>query len=203
MRSKFYQDKLMEECFAAWLDEHFYPNFPFPFEEGARINDRDVQKVGVDVYLENKGEEYNIDEKATLHYINRNISTFAFELMNRSSGAQGWLFNHDYITTHYLLCWPNAEDSYPTSKEEFTSSEIMLIKREDLINLLESKGLSESKIKELVNKYLPQVTREKFQFELEPGIRLFFTEWLAEKPVNIVINKSILKQIALFYDLVK
>lgn len=198
MKSKFYEDKRLEELFGEWLDTHFYATGAIShITKIQRINDAEYQKKGVDVVLQTNNSKLIIDEKATLHYVNKNIPTFAFELLNRTSGAQGWLFNHSYFTTHYLLAWPNAVN--PNSimnAEDFTYADIMLIERAALISLLAEKGLTEETLVEKVSFYLPRVTRESFKFELVPGINLFFTEWLSEKPVNIVVKKNLLDTIA-------
>lgn len=201
MRSKFYEDKRLEELFGSWLDSHLYPSFPVEGLSGfQRVNDENYQKKGIDTIVQAKGNKLLIDEKATLHYINKNIPTFAFELLNRTSGAQGWLYNQSYLTTHYLLAWPNATnpDSILESGD-YSNADVMLIERASLIDMLAKKRLDKTALKEKVDYYLPKVTRQSFKFELVPGITLFFTEWLAEKPINIVIKKNLLDTIAIFH----
>lgn len=201
MRSKFYEDKRLEELFGSWLDAHLYPSFPLEgFLKFQRVNDENSQKKGIDTIVQVKDTSLLIDEKATLHYINKNIPTFAFELLNRTSGAPGWLYNRSYHTTHYLLAWPNSSNSDCIFKsDDFSNADVMLIERASLIGMLAQIGLDENTLSEKVNYYLPKVTQQSFKFELVPGITLFFTEWLAEKPVNIVIKKSILDNIAIFH----
>lgn len=202
MISKFYEDKRLEELFGSWLDAHLYPSFPVEGLIGfQRVNDENYQKKGIDTVVQAKDIKLIIDEKATLHYINKNIPTFAFELLNRTSGAQGWLYNHSYLTTHYLLAWPNASNPDSIRKaDDYTNADVMLIERASLIDMLASKRLDETALREKVNYYLPKVTRENFKFELVPGITLFFTEWLSEKPINIVIKKNLLDTIAIFHQ---
>ena len=111
VRSKFYEDKRKEELFGVWLDSHFYKYMLGKYKNITRNTDVALQKRGVDVIIETySGKLIYIDEKATLQYINKNISTFAFEIRNTTSGAQGWLYNLNYITDYYLLAWPNATD---------------------------------------------------------------------------------------------
>ena len=201
MKSKYYEDNRLEELFGEWLDKHFYATNPITINARVqRINDAKLQKKGADVVVQNSNSKLIIDEKATLHYIGKSIPTFAFELLNRTSGAQGWLFNSSYLTTHYLLAWPNAVN--PNSilnSEDYSDADVMLIERAALIEMLAQTGLTEEALVEKVSFYSPRVSRENFKFELVPGINLFFTEWLAEKPVNIVIRKNILDTIAVFH----
>ncbi len=201
MRSKFYEDKRLEELFGSWLDTHLYSSLPVEgFSGFQRVNDVRYQKKGIDTVVQAKDTKLLIDEKATLHYINKNIPTFAFELLNRTSGAQGWLYNHSYLTTHYLLAWPNASNPDNILKaDDYSSADVMLIERTSLIDMLAQKGLDETALREKVDYYLPNVNRQNFKFEMVPGITLFFTEWLAEKPVNIVIKKNLLDTIAIFH----
>lgn len=201
MRSKFYEDKRLEELFGSWLDAHLYSSFPLEgFSGFQRVNDEKYQKRGIDTVVQTKDTKLLIDEKATLHYINKNIPTFAFELLNRTSAAQGWLYNHSYLTTHYLLAWPNASNPDSIYKaDDYSNADVMLIERASLIDMLTQVGLDEKALREKVDYYLPRITRENFKFELVSGITLFFTEWLAEKPVNIVIKKNLLDNIAVFH----
>lgn len=104
VRSKFYEDKRKEELFGVWLDNHFYRNMLGKYKSITRNVDAVLQKKGVDVIIiTNEDKTIYIDEKATLQYINKRIPTFAFEIRNTTSGAQGWLYNPDYITDYYLL----------------------------------------------------------------------------------------------------
>ena len=86
---------------------------------------------------------------------------------------------------------------------DFTCSDVMLIERVALVEMLAQKGLTEDKLRERVDFYSSRVTRQDFKFELVPGINLFFTEWLAEKPVNIVIKKNLLDTVAIFHKSIK
>lgn len=82
-RSKYDEDKRKEELFAKWLDKYYYSTKIPPSKKITRIYDEKLQKVGIDVIVESgRGNIFYIDEKATLHYINKNIPTFAFEILN-------------------------------------------------------------------------------------------------------------------------
>ena len=105
--SKWKDDKRKEECLGRWLDSHYYSKLP-NFHHFERIFDRTTQRKGVDVILyketlPNVFSKTYIDEKASLSYVNRQLPTFAFELKNGQSGAEGWLYNKKYMTDTYIL----------------------------------------------------------------------------------------------------
>ncbi len=201
--SNFHEDKRKEELFGTWLDNHFYIRMVGKYKSITRNSDATLQKRGVDVIIEkNDGNIIYIDEKATLQYINKNIPTFAFEIRNNTSGAQGWLYNPNYITDYYLLAWPNATDERIPNAESFTNTEVMSIKRSSVVQLLLDNGLTEQKILDLVQQYQNRLS-ETNKFEIAPGITLNFNQSLAERPITIVVKKNILLQYADYHTVVK
>lgn len=203
VRSKFYEDKRKEELFGVWLDNHFYKYMLDKYKNITRNTDVALQKKGVDVIIETYSKKLiYIDEKATLQYINKRIPTFAFEISNTTSGAQGWLYNPDYITDYYLLAWPNAVDESIPNAEAFTETEVMSIKRSSVIQLLTDNGLTEEHILELVQQYQGQIDI-KNKLEIVSGITLNFNQSLAERPINVVIKKNLLSKYADYSKFVK
>ena len=210
LRSKFYEDKRRERLFGQWLDKYFYNYIKNGctelgiIKEFKRVENEIMQKKGVDIIaIDNAGKEIYIDEKASLHYINKNLPTFAFELRNRTSGKQGWLFNPYYITDYYLLCWPNADDEAVFDEESFSSSEVMLIGRKKLLEFLLDKGLTEQKIYGKILSYEKDARPGNNTFLLEPGLKLNFNFTLREQPVNLVIWKNQLKKCASYYAIIR
>lgn len=202
VQSKFHEDKRKEELFGVWLDSHFYPKFKESYKSITRNTDVLLQKRGVDVIVETlTGTILYVDEKATLQYINKRIPTFAFEIMNTSSGAQGWLYNPAYLTHYYLLAWPNASDEGIPDAESFFDTEVMSIRRSRVIELLCDSGLTESRISELVEGYSRRLS-ENNRFEIAKGITLNFNLSLAEKPINVVVKKELISKYADYSALV-
>ena len=192
MKSIYDKDKILEEKFAKWLDDNFY-------EELAkrelilgwyRVNGEKLQKEGKDtIIITNAGNEVVIDEKATLHYINKDIPTFAFELKNQSSGAKGWLINNSLKTDYYLLAWPSGNDKI-ISSEDFLYSDIMIIGKNDILSLLTDNRVDISNIDAFINENLKHVSEEHNKFEIAPGISFNVNYSLAERPINIVIRRD-------------
>lgn len=101
-----------------------------------------------------------------------------------------------------MLAWPNATDERIPNAESFTNTEIMSIKRSSVVQLLVDNGLTEQGILELVQQYQSRLS-ETNKFEIVPGITLNFNQFLAERPINVVVKKNILSQYADYSTVVK
>ncbi len=205
MISKFLNDKKLEELFSQFLDENFYEKLVKEqlILDWYRVNEEELQKQGKDVILVvSATEEKIIDEKATLHYINKDIPTFAFEIINQQSGKIGWLFDDEKETEYYLLAWPNGNE-INERKVDFISSKILLIKRINVIKLLEEHGLDKVKIFELTRKYSDIATPCCNKFTLADGVKLNFNFRLHERPINLVISRRLLIEKSDFYIFIK
>ena len=198
MESYFEEDKRQEELFGKWLDIHFYPNLHqinnVSISGIERCFDLIRQKQGIDVIIKNHmGEIVCLDEKAALHYITRNINTFSFEIRNDTSGNPGWLYNKYYRTNYYLLAWPKASDVSIPDENAFTTSEFVLIRRDNVINLLNEKGLNEVSIEKKIREhYSKRFTKQNFY--LADGVILNFNITLPERPINVLISKELLRE---------
>lgn len=200
-KSTYESDKRKEELFAEWLDKYFYARIQNYYENIYRITNKNTQKRGIDVVIKSfDGSELKVDEKATLDYINKNIPTFAFEVKNRTSGREGWLYNKSLETDYYLLAWPNSECDYINEADDFSSASIMTIRRERVKELLNKRNLDENEIMRRVKAYQDRLN-EGNKFSVCDGINIYFNETKYEKPINIVIHNKILKQYmnALYY----
>nr|DAM63235.1 MAG TPA: hypothetical protein [Caudoviricetes sp.] len=78
----------------------------------------------------------------------------------------------------------------------------MSIKRCSVIQLLADNGLTEDGILKLVQQYQKQLS-ETNKFEIAPGITLNFNQFLAERPINVVIKKDLLSKYAAYSTVVK
>lgn len=200
MASQFDEDIRKERLFGEWLAAHFYPHLSMIngcyISAIERCEDETLQKRGVDVIITTDwGDEIYVDEKAALHYINQDLPTFSFEIKNARSGAQGWLYNRSYITDYYLLAWPNATDITIPDLNAFTKSEVMLIRREAVIQMLRDKGITQDSVGQKIrecygNRY------ETNKIVLCDGIQLNFNLTLYEQPINLIIRKKLLSRYA-------
>lgn len=111
MKTNFFnRDLHAESILGEFLDCYLYPNIHAQSVE--RIDDKGLQYEGVDIEVIINNQNYFIDEKG---YLSRPTiqNTFVLELsyLNcKGERKEGWLFNPNKITTHYLLCWADRDD---------------------------------------------------------------------------------------------
>ena len=177
------------------------------------INDYEQQINGIDTicYTIN-GQELKIDEKCALSYINKNLSTFAFELLWHRNGEEkdGWLINNNLQTQYYFIMWLNGIDIRDKNTGELLEKydyikkmtvdhinhiELFVIHKKLLIEYLAKIGLSAESMK---NKAREMIANNKTRDIVNQDIDIWYvySNKLAEKPVNLIISKELLKKIA-------
>lgn len=189
MQSKFNQDLNNEQKLAQYLDNNYYNDtniFNATFIIN-RVEDLDLQYKGVDLIITNKDNAVisYIDEKAQLHYINKVLPTFAFELSYLKDGSlrEGWLFDSHKITQQYFIITCIQEIN-----NEIQSCRLISIDRDKLISLLIQKNLTRENLANYEDRYRANNEYKKHIIN-ELGNRegfLFYTEHLVEKPINVV-----------------
>lgn len=219
MKSKFEQDFNSEKLLAEWLDEYFYKrilndvfdiktrfNVIRPIEYGEE-REKKAQSQGIDVlYQTRSGESLIVDEKAQLNYLNNPLETFAFEIIykrqnNKNVLTQGWFINDSLKTTHYLLVYPHSDqvDKHEQIKDyqQFSKAEVVLVEKTKLIEKLESLSINKARIYEKAMEIIDTDTRKITFEQMDDGdAYIVKTDHLAEKPVNIVVRKHILNEVA-------
>lgn len=129
---------------------------------------------GIDVILNRYNKEYLVDEKAAIKYLTRDLNTFSFELYKAGyRNSIGWFVDKNKLTTYYNIIYPKS----------FTN---------DIYNLdnIEEFMLNQSSYK------------GRRYFVINQYMKLVYSECIRpEKPINIVINKQYLRDIAcdIFY----
>lgn len=220
MESNRKQDMRAERVLGEFMDTSFYSKLHD--KEGNRISykritDAATQCQGIDVIIEVANKRILIDEKATLYYSNLMIPTFAFEVNSIQKSASepvvGWLLNDELKTDYYMLIWPNVKckenklknvwervslDSL--KKDDFTIVEAMLIKKKSILDYLESERWRKDRIISYANqirtRYENDSEDNRLAIHEKNNFYFYFTKKLAEKPINIVIRKDILRQLA-------
>ena len=215
-------DMSAEQQLAKFLDMHLYSEFSSKCKCITRITDKTQQMQGIDVIIDyDNHDSVYIDEKAQLHYMDTCLETFAFEVSfvgNDNLLHKGWLHNHDLKTDTYILIWPKEtiyhniilscdknkrkdliRDLLKTLKyDDFEKVECYFIKRETIKKFLETHGWNEERILAQASKI-----REKnkyFKTSIE-GISSFYFYFsppssYGEQPINIVIRKNVLHDLA-------
>lgn len=211
--SKRKEDMRAEQELAKFLDKYFYRRL----EESTtdlycvRHQEELTQKAGIDVAIHSPdAATMYIDEKVSIYYRNGMIPTFAFEVnsIQRKLGRRipGWLVNEDLKTTHYLLVWANVKCDNKTLKmkevkditeDEFTVVEALLIKKETLLNFLESQDFPIRRITQKAESILKENNPNKERYSVgKDDFYFYYSQHIAEKPINVVILRKKLFELA-------
>lgn len=201
--STFSLDFWKEKQLSKYLDI-VYKKLGFEFE---RVEDKQLQKEGIDLFLSFESfQDIIVDEKAQLSYIDRDLSTFAFEIgyLYNDYHKNGWLFDQNKKTQYYLLICniKTQKGNRKLSDNKIISFEIILISRKKLIIFLHEKGISYEEVKLKEKEYREKSFNGRIPIKGEENMYFFLTQKLAEKPFNIVIKKKELKKISDFYKII-
>ena len=206
-------DSSAERALGAFLDEHFYEVLHrsvsgFEYE---RVKDRKRQLEGMDVIVDYGGRRVIIDEKAALHYVNSNLKTFAFELSSLQRGHRdpvpGWLYNPTAKTNRYLLMWLTTWDAHTKQLKEipleqivpenFKEVECILVERSKIQRYLNRCGWNEALLMERAEKIRENPNDERLRWDGNSSIRFKLSGQYKERPVNMLIQRDVLKAMAL------
>jgi len=194
----------VEREIAAFLDEYLYSNKDL-FIEFARTNGFDEQISGSDLLLSTKDGKLNrsiIDEKVASRFANKNLETFSLELSFISKNGQkrcGWLLDNTKRTEYYLFGWIlEADIPYFEDKKRFDTNAITknnikklewaLVKRSDIVKLLEKKGWTLEKLAKQDEKIREQGGVKTKDFI--DGISFRYSDAYIEKPINVLLKKE-------------
>lgn len=209
-KSLFKQDLEGEAIAGKFLDLVYYNNF---FESYRRTSNPREQFDGIDVVVHTDNNKIvNIDEKVQLTKLGNPTPSFAFEVAFLKDGElkKGWLFK-DNSTEYYLLGYFNKMNGSPkrlTDMRQIKEFELVVVSKKKIVDFLKSKGYTAEylrseamKLKEIVdgNQKLPEgysVGETGYRKTLEKGINVFYTTYLAERPLNVVIRREILDKLA-------
>ena len=199
------EDHSAETELALFMDKFLYERFPTgsAFSSIRRVQDKEEQLNGVDVeFIGTDGRVYCVDEKAQLHYLNKSLPTFAFELLSYQKGYDtvGWLCNDKLKTDLYMLIWPYAvQDDYQgITWEQFTKADCLLIQKRKVLKMLASKGLTTDTMLADARRIRASGRKGKIPIDGIKGIYYFasYTKDYKETPINIVISKPIVRDLA-------
>lgn len=185
-KSAFNTDLAKEKRLAPLLN-HCYQNHLCHYDF-RRITNLKDQLLGVDVVFIHKktGQEYFIDEKAQLDYINEDLPTFAFELYYYKKGAQkeGWFYDENKKTDFYAL----VTAIYDDKDRLFSSCKITLVNRKKIQAILLQKGFQKNVFKNQhdINNH-GKICVEALNDRKE-GYLFLSTKNKAEKPLNLILR---------------
>ena len=191
--SHFKSDLKQEQILSEYLDR-LYKLKNLAFE---RIVNIDKQHQGIDIVIQHKSKDYLIDEKAQLHYLNKDLPTFTFELsyLNKNNQLkEGWLFDTNKLTQYYFLITAIFLKENKTELlyvDDIETLKISSVNRKKLVAHLEKIGLSKDILEEYDNTLR---TNESYGKNIIPELNkknnglIYFTEHLAEKPINLQLR---------------
>ena len=193
--SNFTRDLRAEQELGKYLDSNFYPNYT-PLKNVHRVFTKKEQLEGIDIVANFKGEKVLIDEKGCLTKTIP-IETFALEISYKFKGnrKQGWLYNKEKRTTHYLLCW-NKRDSDigidSVTADDFDYVVVMLVSRQKLLKYLQDEyGITMEVVSEKIKDILKNNKKGKLEYLGENSKSYYYYSTNSEEePINIVMQKS-------------
>lgn len=185
---RFGNDLKETEVVSEFLDRYFYSrleiqfvydSFDFGIKDYRRIDELGRQMKSCDVEIYDQDDQIHIiEEKAAVHFINRDLKTFAFELLCRKKNAksddlqadyrEGWLIREGQETEYYLLCWLQGDlekfppdrihdpssDDHSLCLEDITGVECYLIKKQTLLDYLYDKDYDIRHLRNLARKMI-------------------------------------------------
>lgn len=187
------QENVIHQYMTMLYDEH-------GFSVKQPTKEQDIS--GIDVILNRYNKEYLVDENAAIKYLTRDLNTFSFELYKAGyRNSVGWFVDKNKLTTYYNIIYPKS----------FTNDIYNLDSIEAF--LLNSKELQEAVFPEIQKHKIHFDNIEEFMlnqssykgrryFVINQYMKLVYSECIRpEKPINIVINKQYLRDIAcdIFY----
>jgi hypothetical protein len=195
-------DKRAEKELGVFLDKYFYPRLreKYGYDWFKRIWTREEQIHGIDVVASIKGRECAIDEKASLRYMKSELRTFAFELSFMKNGEErtGWFLNNQMRTQCYAIMYPKSEKSIEDiGAEDFESVEVLTIPVKRMWEYLGALGITKEVLErrscEIRNR--GEIGKRSVGGYVE-GIYMRLSDRLEEEPINLIIGKSRLADIA-------
>ena len=143
------------------------------------------------------------DEKAASAYwhMERSIKTFSLEVSSFQHGKlrDGWIINDSLDTTHYLFCWLSATKRW-FGKDDIKWLEYALVRKADLIEYLESEGLTKEHIIKNRDWILKNV-HEKGAVgkNKHKDFYFYYSPQFVERPVNIIVKKDVYLNLSLLH----
>jgi len=198
---------IAERELAKYLDKHLYTKDIFT--KAQRTDSVEDQINGSDIIISIPSlgiDNAVVDEKASIYYINKDLRTFVLEISFLNRGlhySDGWFINNSLLTEYYLMQWikANIDDPWQVKENNITEIECVLVSKEKLKKYFENEGYSKEKLIEIAQDM--RNSNNKMIVPNNKPYRFFFTRNLAEKPVNILLNKEEYIHLSEFHYIIK
>lgn len=190
------QDMKGEHVVADYLDTYFYPTWT---TSTTRNYDVKTQVKGVDITVTSKkGYKFVIDEKAAIKWANNNLQTFALEIDSvngRGELYNGWFMDATAINDYWLFVWLDVTTGRLDSKDDIKTATVSLVKKTDMYEFLQRKGVHSEDIKQkaaevrtmvgMLGKYYMNNGRNKIK-----GFKITLQTDNWEQATNILVRKD-------------
>ena len=175
------------------------------FNQIESVEDAERQLQGIDIIVRDNGcdENHDVKAQASSKYINKPVPTFVQELLFTAKDKKehiGW-FLQDLATDTYVCAWIHAaktnERGLLDTPDDILDMEVMFVDKTPLKEYIESKGYTSELLLQRA-RHLRKIGLYR-QDSVIPGqnddeMWLSYSADLAEKPVNLVIKKRVLKR---------
>ena len=196
------EDEKCTDIVSKFLEKHFYNKV----RDYQRIDDKEQQLKGVDVIFILNDKQYICDEKAAIRYVNKNLQTFAFELsfLGKSDRLiDGWLISNTKINNSFLCIWiDKAEYDLIEDIDDIQEIEIALIDKQKLIDYLRTLGWTVEKLHIKADRMRNNDKEPTGNVEVN-GCKFVCSKKLSEKPVNVLVSRNKLKELADYTTVIK
>lgn len=183
------EDEKCAEIVSQFLEKHFYN----------KTENYEKQLQGVDVIFFFNNKQYICDEKAAIRYVNKGLQTFAFELSFLGKGDKlidGWLISNTKINNSFLCIWIDKADyDLLEDVDDIKELEIALIDKQILVDYLQSLGWTVNKLHIKADRMRKNLNEPQGDININ-GCRFVCSRKLAEKPVNVLVSREKLKELA-------
>ena len=201
------KDMEAERELAKFLDKHLYSKDIFTRSD--RTDEATTQIDGSDIVVTIPSlniKDAVVDEKASIYYINKDLKTFVLEISFLNKGLQyseGWFVDDTLSTEYYLMQWIKADVDDPWKVKEcnITEIECVLVSKAKLKEYFEAEGYNKEKLLQIAQEM--RASNKKMIAPAGKPYRFYFTQNLAEKPVNILLNKEEYIRLGEFHYFVK
>ena len=188
------KDMEAERELAKYLDKHLYTKSIFTRAE--RTDAAGIQIEGSDIILSIPSlniRDAVVDEKASIYYINKDLRTFVLEISFLNRGfhySEGWFVDDSLATDYYLMQWikANVADPWQVKENNITEIECVLVSKAKLKAYFASEGYDKERLLQIAQQM--RASNQKMINPTGKPYRFFYTMNLAEKPVNILLNKE-------------
>lgn len=196
MKSSFLSDLDQEKILANYLDI-VYNTLGYRFRRETALS---KQLKGVDLVISFNNKNYSIDEKAQLHYLNKDLPTFTFEVSYLKKGRYklGWLLDKNKETNFYFLITGIILHSKKLlTIQDLASCKVTSVNRVKMLKYLSSINLTPDRLLEYDFDIRDREIYGKSRIRELPKDKgcIYFSNQLNEQPINLQFRIQHLIQI--------